>query len=696
MKLFLKFYFLFSLFTLFLHAEREKVDISMVISGGVSLGAYEAGYNWALIKMLSAVKTSNKVLDPEIASVAGASAGSINALLTAMYWCQKESVPLKNHVDDNLFYETWVNLGIQDLLIKGKDSENKSSLFTQKGLEKKGDKIIEHLKQPIFKKNCAIPLGIAVTKVRPIVEQIGGINVKNQNFSVPLTFREKDGKAIVENRVMPPSKDFYISIPGIEKDRKKVIHLLLASGAFPGAFQQVKLDYSYKGKNYSHYFVDGGLYDNVPLDLSIELNKDGRYFFFMDPSNIRKETVEEVEEDENETLPVGFITPTLLPVFDSFGIMQSMKLYNAINQNFRGDTDKKLVLSSRYHPITGEFLEHFGAFLDHNFRVYDYYVGVYDAIYRMAIAFKRNFPEKYANMSHVDIMNYAKTLLNLDKNPEALAAYTLFLNTEFYGLKPKTTDRFSAIYNAFNLKKSDENRYDIEEFKAFLTKLDMRYMGETGSSFLTYAKEDVDNWYRRSLRNVIDRITILEEDREKAGLPGAYATEAKLVGWASTPYTQEKKGFHFLPLSVSKDKEKEGLRNVLRLLPEEIAADVKNGGMSFGYTAIYYPRDKKIISGFEGKVSYVAIHDEDDFVRADINLYKEYNDIVKFGVGASFFGNTVGSFYQRDNAFGFNTYVDIMNLFRVTYVRRDGDLNTNDYIYFGIENIPSLIYWMNR
>ncbi len=26
----------------------------------------------------------------------------------------------------------------------------------------------------------------------------------------------------------------------------------------------------------------------------------------------------------------------------------------------------------------------------------------------------------------------------------------------------------------------------------------------------------------------------------------------------------------------------------------------------------------------------------------------------------------------------------------------DGDLDTNNYIYFGIENIPSLIYWLNR
>jgi len=61
MKLFLKLSFLFSLFTFNLHAEREKVDLSMVISGGVSLGAYEAGYNWAMIKMLNKVRKDGKL-----------------------------------------------------------------------------------------------------------------------------------------------------------------------------------------------------------------------------------------------------------------------------------------------------------------------------------------------------------------------------------------------------------------------------------------------------------------------------------------------------------------------------------------------------------------------------------------------------------------------------------------------------------
>lgn len=84
---------------------------------------------------------------------------------------------------------------------------------------------------------------------------------------------------------------------------------------------------------------------------------------------------------------------------------------------------------------------------------------------------------------------------------------------------------------------------------------------------------------------------------------------------------KEKKGFEFLPLNVPQDEGKEGLRTALRFLPSEVAVNVKNGGMSFGYTALYYPKDKDIISGFEGKASYVSIHDEPDFLRADINVF---------------------------------------------------------------------------
>ncbi len=699
------FVFLFSVYPLYAQIKesrtdhqdkvRRQIDFSMVISGGVSLGAYEAGYNWAVIKMLTQLRENDTLVQPNLKSVAGASAGSINALLSAIYWCQKDTVNLHNRVDDNLFYETWVKLGIEDLAIRGKDPHNKSSLFSRRGLEKKGKKILEHMRQPIFKKGCEVPLGVSVTKVKPIVEEIQGIQIKNQNFSVPLLLKEKDGSVIVENKKLPPDGDFYLAIPNISKERQKIVTLLFASGAFPGAFQQVKLEYDYKGTIDSGYFIDGGLYDNVPLDLAIALDQTANTFFFMDPSNMRKERSNPDHETEEE-IPIGFIETNLLPIFNSFNIMQSMKLYEAINQNFRGDSNKSLVLSSRFHPITGKYLTHFAAFLDENFRVYDYYVGVYDAIYHIAAAFKRLHPDKFSKLSQVEIMNYLKHTLGIHKNPEALAAYNLFLKTEFYGYKPQTTDRFSAIYNAFNLDKPDATRYDNDEFKHFLAKLDLSYLKTSKRGFLRYAKKDVDNWYKRPLRFIVNRITSIENDRAEIYEDHKpVATLTNISAWAGSTFLKEKTGFHFLPLDVPDDEGKEGFRTALRLIPGEISTDLSNGGMSLGYTALYY-KDMDYFSGLEAKASYVIADKTSNFVRADFNLFKEYNDFMKFGGGASLFGDMEGSFYKKDSVYGFNAYVDIVDIFRLTYVYRHGDLVDTNSLYFGIENIPSLIYWLNR
>jgi hypothetical protein len=373
-----------------------------------------------------------------------------------------------------------------------------------------------------------------------------------------------------------------------------------------------------------------------------------------------------------------------------------MRLYQAINKYFRNNHDRTLILSSRYHPITGKYLEHFAAFLDKNFRVYDYYVGVYDAIFHLAASL-RNRPQ-YRHISQLKLMDQLKTRLGIDKNPEALSAYTMLRDIEFKHITPKTTDRFSAIYNAFDLKKHDANRYTIDEFKAFLTNLDISYLDlkDEESPFLVYVKKDVNNWYRRPFRAIINRVTTLENDRAEIYKDHmSFAKVTTLTAWVMSTYLTEKDGWDILPLHVPEDEGKAGFRTALRFLPGEIATDMKNGGVSFGYTALYYA-NLDYLTGFEAKAAYVVGDRTSDFVRVDLDAFYEYDDFFKFGVGASVFGNVEGSFYEKDSAYGANTYLDIMDIFRFTYVHRGGDLDKKDYIYFGIENLPSLIYWMNR
>lgn len=673
--------------------EITPVDFSMVISGGVSLGAYEAGYNWATIRALHKIKANNTKLKPELRSVTGASAGSINALLTAMYWCQKDSIPYENRVEDNLFYETWVNLGIEDLVIKGKSITNKSTLFSRKELRHKAAQIMDHLAKPVFEEGCEVPMGFAVTKVTPIIEEFQGIKIKNQNFSVPFTFGIENGKVVIRNKAMPDeSTNFYISIPGIEKDYTKITNVLFASSAFPGAFQQIRLEYAYKGKVRKNYFIDGGAYDNIPLQLATELNPKANLFIFMDPSNMRKEPP--VKEDEKEEPPVGFLSSSAGPLSNSVEIFQQMKLYQAINLYFRGHPERKLLLSSRYHPLTAGFLEHFGAFLDKNFRLYDYHVGVYDAIYHLAQKLRKR--GMLGTLSQTEAMDFVMKKLGIDKNKEAYTAYKFFKATEFKTEKPDHNNRYAAIYYAFDLKKPDAKLYTTDAFKTFLAKLDMRYLPVGKKSFLAYARRDIDHWAKRPLRYVVNRITTLENARAKVYPEySTIATGVSVGAWFGSGFLKEKHGWDILPVNAPHDKGDEQFRNLVRMVPTEISVDMNNGGLSLAYEAYWYHK-MGVLDGLEFKPSYNFHDTKGDIFRMDINAFADYNDFVTFGGGVSGFGNVEGKFFERDNAYGFNTYIDLMDIFRITYVRRHGDQVDNNYLYFGIENIPSLIYWLKR
>jgi len=66
------------------------------------------------------------------------------------------------------------------------------------------------------------------------------------------------------------------------------------------------------------------------------------------------------------------------------------------------------------------------------------------------------------------------------------------------------------------------------------------------------------------------------------------------------------------------------------------------------------------------------------------------------GAGVSVFGNLEGKkFWERKSAFGVNAYIDYNNIFRFSYIRRFNSPNKH-YFYFGIENLGSLLYYLNR
>ena len=103
-----------------------QVDVAAVISGGVSLGAYQAGGTWADLETMRVQGGARR-----LAVVTGASAGNINAFLAAIYWCDVDSPAgrLDRTVFANPFFDVWMNMGWEKLSPKNMTGRAYAGLF---------------------------------------------------------------------------------------------------------------------------------------------------------------------------------------------------------------------------------------------------------------------------------------------------------------------------------------------------------------------------------------------------------------------------------------------------------------------------------------------------------------------------------------------------------------------------------------
>jgi len=92
---------------------KDFTPVEFTISGGISLGNYEAGLNWAVVRLIKLHEHDANLLKglppPKMVAVTGASAGNINALIAAIEWCRADgggATPLGND-----FYQSWIPVG---------------------------------------------------------------------------------------------------------------------------------------------------------------------------------------------------------------------------------------------------------------------------------------------------------------------------------------------------------------------------------------------------------------------------------------------------------------------------------------------------------------------------------------------------------------------------------------------------------
>lgn len=273
-------------------APRDTVRVALAVSGGISKGSYQAGVMYGLLQAIRSWEDSTQMEGQTLVAVTGASAGNINALLTALDYCRIK-LP---RADSSALAQAWLPVGYQSLLVDRTMSDGErarqgklSALLRSDFLGRViGSRVLEQMpKTDFYRPGCRVPIGITVTRSVPGTYEVGNsIEVPNSRFAVVAGVETQDDGGIRLRRLQ-------FDEPSIERGLGALIDLetscdgtinpnrfldaVLASAAFPVAFPAVSFDYSTrrpgspalcKGPPQERgRFLDGGVFDNNPLDL---------------------------------------------------------------------------------------------------------------------------------------------------------------------------------------------------------------------------------------------------------------------------------------------------------------------------------------------------------------------------------------------------------------------------------------------
>jgi predicted acylesterase/phospholipase RssA len=450
---------------------------ALVVSGGVSLGSYQAGflyYTTLILRRFDDGLRANGWDGPDVGRfrvVTGASAGSINGFLSSLSGCRT----LGNAPEDSPFFQTWIKVGLAELR-KGGSKYN--ALFDADALKRPVDATLALLAsaQGWTTRPCDGIFGITATRLEarhidindPDANNDGqahaGVTLARQTEKFLLTFDVGDplptprfssyrlaweGSSLLTASVYPTLGTRRAASPGdVAVDAADIARLLRASAAFPLAFEPVEVPLTVwearDDKLVPHVqkprFLDGGLLDNTPLRLAQKLllsegcsQKDGAdidprgaTILFSKSSTEAWRRPERLPETPRLTVTLDDTQPaagggggSVIGELGSFvgqfinnatdmEALEALELMAADEAFDRPADDgappasaappaaapegaaprracraRRRIVSpevpARGMPVAGQFLAHFGAFLEEDFRIFDFYQGVVDA-----------------------------------------------------------------------------------------------------------------------------------------------------------------------------------------------------------------------------------------------------------------------------------------------------------------------------
>ncbi len=387
------------------------------------MGSYEAGLLYYLIE------NAKRADDVRPLISTGASAGSINSFISAFHRCTDK----KFSPSESLFWKTWIPLNVKKLT---EDKEKKANaLFTRKSIIKSLDPLKIAWNKG-FKKNCTVYLGVTATRRVPLdLTTQHGLTYQrsSENFALKIVGRGMGIPPHVENLKLT-NEESQLFLPlnneGIS-NFDTIINLLMASSSFPIAFAPTDLKYCFSKKCHgdaikNDLFIDGGVYNNNPLNLAYKISKtlgyqDKTEFFFLDPDLKNYPTS---IKDDNADLDEGILKE--LSIFTSNFISTARQ--KELN-DFLTDHPKvrdHTFISKGSLPLASKPFYGFFGFFDENFRVFDFNMGMVDAkrLYSRAKLEQnylglKQFNQDWASFNCIDQLLHPNQLMNKEcSNPK--------------------------------------------------------------------------------------------------------------------------------------------------------------------------------------------------------------------------------------------------------------------------------------
>ncbi|MCB9729055.1 MAG: patatin-like phospholipase family protein [Deltaproteobacteria bacterium] len=387
---------------------------ALTISGGVSLGVYQAGFLYLNSQWLS--HNGERV---RLRLATGASAGSINAVIAAMSAC----MPPQDDPRESLGWHTWMPMSYARLFRP--DEVTAVSAFSRKPMQD----TVERLRG-IWRSELSVPcdvvIGVTATRLEPEEVSASGLTVPRQEEKFVLRLRSRgEGKPpevtnfVTPDDAVPRPLLVLPEGPGAGDAAFDALKsLLFASSAFPLAFPPEPVSYCLSQPSagsaaepsrvrctepeHTAEFVDGGVFDNSPLGLAQGLIgshlrassgkgipgwklDDGRghrdasrvRLTFVDPDAAAYPAFNRPADEDADAGPRALIRTATQLAAAFVRTARAQQLYGLVDGQEGLAT--AVHSSSRNFPTLSTLLYAFFGFFERELRRFDFYLGMYDA-----------------------------------------------------------------------------------------------------------------------------------------------------------------------------------------------------------------------------------------------------------------------------------------------------------------------------